>query len=262
MTLDVIIATYKPEGIERTARMYLPEIKDVGYVISWQAHENYPIPNNLIRDDIRIFRYEESGLSKNRNNAIAHSDADINYLADDDIIIMPGALEKIIKRFREYPDTQVATFKMKETRKTYPKEITELGFYLPKNYYVATYQIAFLRNLYPDLRFNEFFGPGSNVFECGEDELFHLCARKKGLKCRFFPDVIASHPHESTGIKKVTDSKIVEGFGAIITKSYPVSFLFRIPLKAYRLYGSKQYGFLSSLYHLMKGCVKSASIKI
>lgn len=263
MTLDVIIATYKPEGIQRVSQMYLPEIDGVNYIVSWQAHQGYEIPQNLKRKDIQIFRMEGKGLSRNRNNAIQNSKADIIYIADDDIEILPGAIEKIKERFSAYPDTDVATFKMKEEyRKIYPERITELSFYLPKGYHIGSVQMAFKRKIFPEYKFNESFGVNSGKFEVGEDELFHLKARAKGLKCRFFPDTIASHPHQASGRKKITDKRIILGMGAVITKSYPKTFLFRIPLKAWRLHKGGKFVFTPALYHLLLGSFKSYRVKI
>lgn len=263
MTLDVIIATYKPEGIERVSKMELPVVEDVNYIVSWQAHQDYPVPENLIRKDIKIFRMNDIGLSRNRNNAINHSSADIIYIADDDVEILPGALDKIRERFMKFPDTDVASFRMKGSEgKIYPKDVRDLLFYLPKNYYINSIELAFRRQLYPSLRFNELFGINSGVFGGGEEEIFHLEARKRGLVCRFFPDTIVSHPHATTGLRKVEDPKIVEGFGAVLSKSYPGSFILRIPLKAYRLKKNNQYGFFKSIFFLVKGVVKARKIKL
>ena len=258
MKLDVVIATYSPEGIKRVAEMPLPVVKDVGYIVSWQESRDASIPVNLLRSDVRIYRMEGKGLSRNRNNAISHSGADLIYIADDDIEILPDALTTIIKRFEEFPDTQVAAFKMKETgRKVYPEGITDLGFYLPKGFHIVSYQLAFRRDLFPSLKFSEKYGINSGVFEVGEDEIFHLTARKLGLKCRFFPDVIASHPHDASGGKRITDPRAIQGFGAVITKSFPKTFLLRLPLKAWRLRKSGQSNFLFSLWHLFAGSFKS-----
>ena len=263
MTLDVVIATYMPEGIERVAEMELTPIPNVNYIVSWQNHQNHKIPEKLLREDIHIHRLDETGLSRNRNNALSHSKAEIIYLADDDIKIMPGALAAIMKRFEEYPDTEMATFKMKETGlKTYPEGVMELGFYLPKNYNIGTCQMAFRRRIFPGIKFNPEFGLGSGKFELGEDELFHLACRKHGLKCRFFPDVVASHPQDATGTKKITNPKVVQAMGVLITKSYPRSFLLRIPFKSWRLRKNKRSGFLFALINLYIGSLKSVRVKI
>lgn len=257
MTLDVVIATYKPEGILRVARMLLPEQEGVKYIVSWQCHGDAPLPECLQRKDIKVLRSDSIGSSANRNLGIEQTTGDIVYLADDDIEILPGALKKIMERFRNYPDTQVATFMMKEvSRKNYPKQVTELSFYLPKGYSVATYQMAFRRDIFPLVRFNEAFGINSGVFESGEDELFHLSARKKGLKCRFFPDILASHPHEATGRRKIFNPKVLHGMGALITVSYPKTFMLRLPLAAFRLHKQRRHSFFPAFFSLYVGSFK------
>lgn len=263
MNLDVIIATYKPEGIQRVSKIPLRIYENVNYIISWQCHYNHPIPENLIRPDIKIYRTDTIGLSVNRNNAISKSKADLIYIADDDIILLENSLPTIIKRFEEFPDTQVGTFMMLEKeRKKYPKEITDLHFYLPKGYNIGSYQITFKRNLFPGLKFNNKFGINSGCFEIGEDELFHLKARKLRLKCRFFPDIIASHPHFASGGRIIKDKRIIQGFGAVITKSYPKTFILRLFLKAYRLHKRGLYKFIPALYQLFLGSFKSLKIKL
>lgn len=263
LTLDVLICTYGAEGILRVSSMTLPRIDNIRYVISWQNHKDLPLPENLIREDIKISRLDGKGLSLNRNNALANASSDLIYICDDDITILPGALQKAIKRFEDYPDTDVATFKMKEEeRKNYPKEVTDLKFRLPKGYNVGACQMVFRRSLFPEIQFNTKFGINSGVFEVGEDEIFHLTLRKRGYKCRFFPDVIASHPHEATGRRSISDPRILHGLGAVITKSYPLSFFWRIPLKAYRLHKNKKYKFPGALWHLNLGALKSYKVKI
>lgn len=262
MTLDVIIATYKPDGIERLSRMDLPILDGVGYIVSWQSSDDYPVPENLQRSDVSIYRMEGKGLSRNRNNAIEHSSADIVYIADDDLELMPGALTRIIERFIQFPDTVMATFRMKDDGKTYPDDVTELSFYLPKNYNVCSCQMAFRRSAFSEIKFNTSYGINSGCFESGEDEIFHLNFRKRGLVCRFFPDEVSSHPHESTGFKAITNPRTVQGMGAVMTKCYPRTFMLRIPLKAYRLKKSGRSGFFYALRHLIAGSYKSFKVKI
>lgn len=260
MTLDVAIATYMPEGIKRVEKMLstLPETEGINYIVSWQQHQEAQVPESLQqRPDVYIYRFEEKGLSRNRNNALVHCKGDLIYFADDDLILTLEAFETIKQRFEEYRDTQVATFKMKEKgTKIYPEEITELKFYLPKGYNIGACQIAIRKEVSNKLKFNEDFGLGSGKYEVGEDELFHLEARKMGLKCRFFPDIVASHPHPATGKREIKDPRVIQGFGVLILKSFPKTFLLRLPIKAHRLYKNKQYNFWGSLYHLFVGTFK------
>ena len=86
LTLDIAIVTHRPEGIARVAAMNLPVIDGVRYVVSWQSHEEAPVPESLVRDDVEIHRFDGRGISLNRNHAYDHCRADIVLNADDDLI--------------------------------------------------------------------------------------------------------------------------------------------------------------------------------
>lgn len=236
----------------------MPPQSGVGYIVSWQNYNDAEIPADLMRDDVTVLKHDGTGLSRNRNNAIAHSTADVIYIADDDIELLPGIVENIVKAFTKYPDTQVATFKAVSDKKiSYPTTVTDLKKNLPKNYNISSWEIAFRRELFPKLKFNNAYGINSGIFEAGEDELLHLDARKAGMVCRFFPYITIRHPHASTGTRKIKNPKVLHGMGAIIRNSYPVSFLLRIPLKALRLHRSGQSRFGYSFFHLFQGAFKS-----
>ncbi len=74
-TLDLLVATHRPEGILRVAQMVLPPIAGVRYVVSWQNHHDAPEPEVLKRPDVTILRFDGVGLSANRNNALANCTA-------------------------------------------------------------------------------------------------------------------------------------------------------------------------------------------
>ena len=85
-TLDILICTID-DGILKVPAMLLPERADVRYIVSVQ----HTIPQSLInvpaplvyRQDVTIGFLEGKGLSRNRNNALRMSDADICLVADD-----------------------------------------------------------------------------------------------------------------------------------------------------------------------------------
>ena len=60
MTLDLAMITHGPQGIERVATVLLPPQPGVRYVVSWQRHENAPIPTALLRPDVEIHRFDGS----------------------------------------------------------------------------------------------------------------------------------------------------------------------------------------------------------
>ena len=78
LTLDVAISTYKRDGIRKVEKMLPPPQEGVKYVVSWQEHDDNPIPSELSsRADVEVYRLDKKGLSNNRNNAISHCKGDI-----------------------------------------------------------------------------------------------------------------------------------------------------------------------------------------
>ena len=262
LTLDVAISTYRPEGIKRVEKMLLPPKEGVRYIVSWQEHLDQPIPKSLNdREDVEIHRLDKKGLSNNRNNSISHCKSDLVLIADDDLIYEPDFSEKIIKSFEGNPATDLGIFEVKfSTPKKYPEEECRLSLPFPKYYYCSSVEIAFRRERIGTIRFWNKMGLGNTCLQCGEDELFLITALKKGLNCRFINKTIASHPSPTTG-DKFTDG-ILRGQGFIIRKIYPISFILRLPLKAYRISKGKKGYFYKSLFQLSKGALLSNQYQI
>lgn len=261
LTLDLAIVTHRPEGIARVAAMNLPVIDGVRYIVSWQNHDNAPVPESLLRDDIEIYRFEGPGISLNRNNAYDHCRGDIILNSDDDLIYTPEQLKSVIKVFEDNTEVDVATFKVNMSGcPVYPTHSLRLTDPLPKGYWVASVNIAFRRESTGNLRMHPALGLGSEQMHGGEDELFMLAAVRRGLNCRFFPIVICSHPQESTGTKTTLTDANIRSMGCYITIATPKTAIIRIPLKALRLYRAKQAGFMFALRHLIEGAKLAPSI--
>ncbi len=239
-TLDLALATWQPDGILRVAAMNLPRLDGVRYVVSWQASGDAPIPTELdTRTDVSIHRTDAVGVSANRNNALDHCTADVVLNSDDDLIYTADGLQAVRRAFAEHPEVDFAVFQYDGAdAKTYPSKECDLAV-MPKNFWVATFQLAVRRNSAAgDIRFNTAFGPGSEFTASGEDEVYLLTARRRGVNCRFFPITITTHPGLSTGMRRVTDIKVLHGIGAFIRLNYPRTSLLRIMLKAWRLWRS------------------------
>ena len=264
MTLDIAIITYKAEGIRRLAEKNLPVIDSVRYVISWQDHQNAPIPETLVRPDIEIHRFDGIGLSANRNNSINKCKADIVLVSDDDLTYIPEGLKAIIDTYRDNPDIDFASFIcVHDSPRMLPQTATTLNIPLPRGYSICSCDISFRREaiINNGIRFHTLLGLNSPEMHSGEDDFFLLCAIKKGLKCKFFPIVTCIHPHESTGTKSKMTAENVRGSGCIIALTYPLSWLPRIFLKAWRLSRKGQFGFFKGVAVMLQGALKSPRIR-
>lgn len=263
LTLDVAIITHSPEGILRVASMHLPAVDNVNYIVSWQDHRNTPIPQSLIRDDVKIHRLDKTGLSNNRNNAFCHSKGDLILCGDDDVIYTAKGLNAVIDTFDTHPDIDVATFMSRQAgaARSYPDRECQLTTPLPRNYSVCSIEIALRRSTAGQLRCHPELGLGSPSMHGGEDEVLLLSAIRRGLVCRYFPITVCEHPNLSTGNKKSLSDKNLRAMGCVIALYYPYSWVLRIPLKAWRVKKSRQAGFFPALRYLCQGVLKAYSLR-
>lgn len=261
-TLDLLVATHRPEGILRVAQMVLPPIAGVRYVVSWQNHQDAPVPEVLKRPDVTILRFDGVGLSANRNNALAHCTAEVVLISDDDVICTPKRIDALRCAFRDNPQVDVATFRSDhDDMSRFPTSRVTLQSRLPKGYSVTSFEIAFRRERIGNLCFCPELGLGSPTLHGGEDEVFLLSAIRRGLTCIFFPITICAHPHPSTGTKARITPQNQMAQGAVIRLSNPATWLLRIPLKAWRLSRRGQAPLLQALFRGLQGALQVPSLR-
>lgn len=262
LTLDLAVATHRPEGIARVAEMLLPPADGIRYVVSWQDHENAPLPDALERPDVIVLRYEGRGLSNNRNNALDHCTADIVLFSDDDLIYNPQGLKELREAYSNYPDADVITVRTEhEPLERFPAEPTVLHRRLPKGYFVTSFEISLRRSTAGTLRCCPEIGLGAPDIQSGEDELVLETAMRRGLKCLFLPISIGAHPHQSTGTKDRLTPGNIMGSGVVIALTYPLTACLRLPLKAWRISRAGRYGGIGALRWLVAGALKAPSIR-
>lgn len=257
MTLDILISTID-DGILSAARVPIEPMQGVRWIVSWQqSGDNQPaLPAALQRPDITVATIRESGLSRNRNNALRLATADICLIADDDVIYTPAGIQVVIDTFERHPSLQLATFQFTNTDGRQPKRYPPVSFDLhrkPKNYYASSIETAFRRDaVQGHLAYNELMGIGAPVLHAGEDELFVLDAVKAGLTCRYFPIVIASHEGESTG-SRLPSEGVLMARGAMIGIVRGRLHLPYCAAEAWRIARKGQYPFGKALRLLLRG---------
>lgn len=257
MTLEVLVCTID-EGISNIKNLLLSPINGVSYLISWQhshVNENYTIPQELIRNDVKIAHIQGRGLSRNRNNAISHATGDICLIADDDCSYRPEYFNAVIDTFQKCPELDIATFKHtnKHESKVYPATSFNLK-HKAKGYFTSSIEIAFRRtSVQGKLWFNEHFGLGAPVLQSGEENIFILDAIKAGMNCQYFPIVIVEHNHPTTASSRAGNPGVIMAEGAYISIAYTWTALPRLILKAFRLNKKNSLGFFKNLSYIFKG---------
>lgn len=237
--LQVAICTFRHDGLNRVASLYLPKVNEVSYLVSCQS-EPTELPESLCRKDIEVVFSPTKGLSHNRNNALAHATAPYVLIADDDLVFYPDGLADIIDKFDNNPEIDIAAFRADMgDNKFYPLYEADI-WYPPKGYWISSVEIALRMESVrrASLNFNPNWGIGSDYLHCGEENIFLLMARKSGLKGRFFPTTIVSHPEVSTGVRLQQRPGVLRAQGAYLVYAYPYTYIVRLLLKAKRTSGS------------------------
>lgn len=254
LTLDVLISTIYPAGIEKVVAMELPRVDGVSYVVSWQQPGDTEIPEALRRDDVRIIRYDTIGLSVNRNHAIAAATADICLTADDDLRYTPEQLRSVIATFEAHPEIDYATFRYSGSEKRYPEEEFDLSV-PPRGYYITEVETAFRRNAVQGrIRYSDRLGLGAPELTAGEGEMFMIAMRAAGLRGRYFPLTIVHHAGLSTGFRYPLPRGVVMSKGVFLYMYHPRTWPLHVPLNALREKYHRRCGFFRSLIWLWQGC--------
>lgn len=236
LKLQVLICTYGSDGLQRLLQSIHPRVEGVGYLVAWQNPETSgPMPEKLRRDDFEIVTSATRGLSRNRNIALAAARGEILLIADDDVSYTPAQLCSVIEAFGSYPEEDILTFRYvsENAPKRYPDHTFPLD-HPAKGYYPTSFEIAIRRSsLPPDLRFDENFGIGA-LFPCGEEDLFLLEARRRGLRERFLPITICRHDGDTTAARILHSEGFVMTRGAVVPQLYPLTWPLRMLLLACR----------------------------
>ena len=173
--------------------MLMPPQEGISYVVSMQWTDKSYL--NLIPDvlkerkDVTLTLLEGNGLSRNRNNAIAHSVADIMVIADDDCRYKSEYMETIRKAYTDHPQADIITFEALDMdghpHHPYPAD------------YICSVEMTF--RLKVKTLFNLRFGLGSGLFCSGEEQVWMKDAEREGYSHIFIEKPIVMTPAETTG---------------------------------------------------------------
>lgn len=222
MTIDILICTID-EGIGGVGDVLMPPIPFVHYVISVQyTTDSAPeIPAVLTeRSDVTVTMLRGRGLSRNRNNALAHATGDVVVIADDDCRYSPRAIDTIHRTYAQRPETDIVCFAAEtydaKPLRFYPDAPMGYAEACWHGYSPASVEMTFRRTSIVDkaLTFNERFGLGSR-FPAGEEDVFIADALRSGLRVDFVPSVIVTTDGATTGQRFLHDARLQEAKGAV-----------------------------------------------
>ncbi len=160
-------------------------------VVNQTNYSKYPNITNS--DKNRLFiSTEERGLSNSRNTALRNATGDICLIADDDLEYLDGYEEIVKNAYKKYPDADIILFDFLEEssirkRKSVAKYSGRLNYLqiLRGNSVRISFKLKSIKE--NNLKFNTYFGAGSNHFTSGEDIVFLVDSFRKKLKIYYEP---------------------------------------------------------------------------
>lgn len=225
MNIEFLICTID-ERISRIESMLLEPINGVSYLISWQCTEDFlkdkksnsfatPLYN---RDDVRVFKNNSKGLSRNRNFALQRAMGDFLVIADDDCFYSLQSIVNIQQAFLTHPDASICLFQASDYKGKPLHNYVDYSYEYkqrPRFTNFSSWEIV-LRRLSKIPTFDERFGIGAYL-GCGEEEIFLHNASKSGLKIYYEPLLLVKTSAETTGTHFFTSRSVQRAKGGVLT---------------------------------------------
>lgn len=260
MTVDILICTLN-EGITSVPLCLMEETEGVGYVVSMQYTDGKflnSIPEALrTRKDVTVTTIEGRGLSANRNNAIAHSQADICVVADDDCRYTPERITDLIDAFNRHEEADVLMLQSLGPDGKLLRDYPECSFNMqcpPRGYFPISIDLAFRRERMADIAFDLRFGLGSERMTGGEEGVWVETAKRTGRTVLYVPQPLAQTLEvPKSGDRLFDNPRKLFSYGALSYFVYGLSSVVRC-LKFAFLESSKHQAPLISAYgNMLKG---------
>ena len=153
-------------------------------------------------DKVKVLELKSRGVAKSRNAAITNTNSDYLLFGDDDIQFNESGIESAISFLNANPNISIllmqAVDETGKLRKSYPIKGHDLK--LINSAKAATYEMMIRVSdiKATGIKFDENFGAGATNY-LGDEYIFIADALREGLKGKFEPIVIATHPTESSG---------------------------------------------------------------
>jgi glycosyltransferase involved in cell wall biosynthesis len=188
-------------------------------------------------ENLRIFHFNELGISKSRNRALSKATGDFLLFTDEDVALLDGFSRTITGAFEKNPQADIITFQCLNQEGQLRKKYSDRPFWHNARTLmrVSSVEIAIRREslVQNPLLFDERFGIGSQI-PTGSESVFLSDALTRGLKILYQPVPIVRHPDASSGRALYHNRDLLKAKGALF----------------YRIFGQKAY--LLSLYFALK----------
>lgn len=205
----------------------------------------------------KIFSFNEKGLSRSRNKALALSSSEICIIADDDLKYTSNYIKTITEAFDKYPQADIIAFRVDSDFRRSSKKILQPGrVSFISSMKLSSVQIAFRRESIEKkkIRFNERFGAGAELY-MGEENIFLADCIRSGLKIYSYPKKIADLQQSESTWFQGHNKKFFEIKGRVFYQISSVLTplnIIQFALRKRQLY-NKEIGMMHAIYYMMYG---------
>ncbi len=207
MRVEILICTTL-HRLQQAAKVLLPPMDGVGYVVSCQGGEPTAEERALFaRPDVRLVWMQEMGLSRNRNHAFTHAQGEILVIADDDNPLCAATVQGLQQDFDNHPQWDIIQYRMQGSGKPFPA------------LYVSSCELAMRRCVAQRIPFDERFGLGSECLASGEEEVFVSDARLAGFGFGQLDKALCVVDGSTTGERFLSDARVQRSKGATFART-------------------------------------------
>ena len=226
--LEVLIAAQNirsTDQLPKVAQQLVSKGCDTVLINQSEKEQEFKSPSQ----NLRIFNYPETGISRSRNRALQHAEGELLLITDDDVELLDGFSEIITVAFEKNPEADIITFQCLNERGEKRKNYSDSSFWhsLRTLMQVSSVEIALRRKSFirKPLLFDPRFGIGSQI-PTGGETVFLSDAHKRGFKILYLPYPIVRHPDASSGRALYQNPALIKAKGAMF----------------YRIFGWRAYG--------------------
>ncbi len=174
----------------------------------------------------KMISTQTRGVGINRNLTLMYASADICLLADDDVVYNDNYKQTVLKEFENHPDADIFIFHLdtnserKQVKYSKTKKCNRL-IRMPWGGVRIAFRLASVKKA--NLFFTTLFGGGC-MFPSGEDSMWLLEAKRKGLTFYVSKETIGNICYETSTWFTGYDEKFFWGKGAWCYSMHPRTF--------------------------------------
>lgn len=213
MKVEVLVSTMNRANKEEVCKL-VNKMKIKGKATVVNQVTDVDIEKTVNQDEkLKIYSYNDKGLSKSRNILLNKLESDIGIIADDDVTYNENYQEIIEEAYKEYPEADIIAFNIKSGNKNRPirkQKTHKVNLFTAMR--IQSNQITFKRGI--NIKFDEEFGAGSK-YNFGEENIWLYDCIKNGKRIYYINKEMGQALQQESTWYAEKDEKFLKCEGAV-----------------------------------------------